>query len=86
MAYDLTHQWKASSRQIHELPEGFAVDKRNWRWNWLERWMTVRPWEKSWMDRPQLVLLLCDWIQSILISSTKENATPQNDGCFLALY
>lgn len=46
------------------------------------------PWEKSWMGRPQLVLLLCDWIQSILISSTKQNAAPQistqNDGCLLA--
>jgi len=51
MAYALTHQWQASSRQIHELPEGFAVDKSNWRWNWLERWMAVRPWENRVLDQ-----------------------------------
>lgn len=42
-------------------------------------------WEKSWMGRPQLVLLICDWIQSILISSTRQNGAPQiltqKDGC-----
>jgi len=29
------------------------------------------------MCRPQLVLLLSDWIHSILISSTKKNVAPQ---------
>lgn len=51
MAYALTHQWQASSRQIHELSEGFEVDESNWRWNWLERWMAVRPWEKRVLDQ-----------------------------------
>jgi hypothetical protein len=40
------------------------------------------------MGRPQLVLLLYDWIQSIIISSTKQNAAPQilmqRDACLVA--
>ncbi|XP_057822782.2 uncharacterized protein LOC131035147 isoform X2 [Cryptomeria japonica] len=34
--------------------------------------------EKSWMGMPQLVSLMCYWIQSVLISSTKQNNTAQN--------
>ena len=44
-------QWQASPRQIHELSEGFEVDKNNWRWNWLERWMAARPWENRILDQ-----------------------------------
>ncbi|KAL6636791.1 hypothetical protein ACP70R_024363 [Stipagrostis hirtigluma subsp. patula] len=45
MAYALTHQWQASSRQV----VAFEPDKNNWGWNWLERWMAVRPWESRFL-------------------------------------
>ncbi|XP_057954326.1 protein IQ-DOMAIN 5 [Malania oleifera] len=49
MAYALAHQWQASSRQ-QAAPSGFEPDKSNWGWNWLERWMAVRPWENRFLD------------------------------------
>ncbi|WOK99492.1 protein IQ-DOMAIN 1-like isoform X2 [Canna indica] len=49
MAYALTHQWQAGSRKP-PAPEGFEPDKDNWGWNWLERWMAVRPWENRFLD------------------------------------
>ncbi|XP_010906027.1 protein IQ-DOMAIN 5 [Elaeis guineensis] len=49
MAYALTHQWQAGSRQT-VAPSGFEPDKNNWGWNWLERWMAVRPWENRFLD------------------------------------
>ncbi|KAJ1293294.1 hypothetical protein BS78_01G056600 [Paspalum vaginatum] len=45
MAYALTHQWQASSRQA----TSFEPDKNNWGWNWLERWMAIRPWESRFL-------------------------------------
>ncbi|XP_039782268.1 protein IQ-DOMAIN 1-like isoform X2 [Panicum virgatum] len=45
MAYALTHQWQASSRQA----TAFEPDKNSWGWNWLERWMSVRPWESRFL-------------------------------------
>lgn len=45
MAYALTHQWQASARQATT----FEPDKNNWGWNWLERWMAVRPWESRFL-------------------------------------
>ncbi|NP_001150406.2 calmodulin binding protein isoform X2 [Zea mays] len=45
MAYALAHQWQASSRQ----PTAFEPDKNSWGWNWLERWMAVRPWESRFL-------------------------------------
>ncbi|XP_062214385.1 protein IQ-DOMAIN 5-like isoform X2 [Phragmites australis] len=45
MAYALTHQWQASSRQT----TAFEPDKNSWGWNWLERWMAVRPWESRFL-------------------------------------
>ncbi|XP_076942801.1 protein IQ-DOMAIN 5-like [Bidens hawaiensis] len=41
-AYALAHQWQARSRQ-QTVNSGFEPDKSNWGWNWLERWMAVRP-------------------------------------------
>ncbi|KAK6163652.1 hypothetical protein DH2020_000516 [Rehmannia glutinosa] len=32
------------------LPAGFEPDKSYWGWNWLERWMAVRPWENRFID------------------------------------
>ncbi|KVH91487.1 protein IQ-DOMAIN 1-like [Cynara cardunculus var. scolymus] len=42
-------QWQAGSRQ-QTSPSGFGPDKTNWGWNWLERWMAVRPWENRFLD------------------------------------
>ena len=42
-------QWQAGSRQ-QATPAGFEPDKSNWGWNWLERWMAVRPWENRFLD------------------------------------
>ncbi|CAL5425562.1 unnamed protein product [Camellia sinensis] len=47
MAYALAHQ--AGSRQ-HQALSGFEADESNWGWNWLERWMAVRPWENRFLD------------------------------------
>ncbi|XP_023001301.1 protein IQ-DOMAIN 1-like [Cucurbita maxima] len=49
MAYALAHQWQAGSRQQAALSE-FEPDKSSWGWNWLERWMAVRPWENRFLD------------------------------------
>uniref|UniRef100_A0A7N0SX00 Calmodulin binding protein n=1 Tax=Kalanchoe fedtschenkoi TaxID=63787 RepID=A0A7N0SX00_KALFE len=49
MAYALAHQWQAGARQ-QSAPSGFEPDKSNWGWNWLERWMAVRPWENRFLD------------------------------------
>ncbi|KAL8029561.1 hypothetical protein ABFX02_14G232300 [Erythranthe guttata] len=49
MAYALANQWQAGSRQQVTLT-GFEPDKSNWGWNWLERWMAVRPWENRFLD------------------------------------
>lgn len=49
MAYALAHQWQAGSRQ-QTTHSGFEPDKSSWGWNWLERWMAVRPWENRFLD------------------------------------
>ncbi|KAJ3669955.1 hypothetical protein LUZ60_010279 [Juncus effusus] len=49
MAYALTHQWQAGTRQGPSTSV-FDSDKNNWGWNWLERWMAVRPWENRFLD------------------------------------
>ncbi|KAL0676666.1 hypothetical protein Bca4012_004647 [Brassica carinata] len=49
MAYALTHQWQAGTRQL-SAHSGFQPDKNSWGWNWLERWMAVRPWENRFLD------------------------------------
>ncbi|PPS15721.1 hypothetical protein GOBAR_AA04856 [Gossypium barbadense] len=41
--------WQAGSRQ-QSVPAGFEPDKSSWGWNWLERWMAVRPWENRFLD------------------------------------
>ncbi|CAN6997701.1 unnamed protein product [Brassica oleracea var. botrytis] len=58
MDYGLTHQWQAGTRQLSAHSE-FQPDKNNWGWNWLERWMAVRPWENRFLDtRCQTLQLL----------------------------
>ncbi|KAL6563697.1 hypothetical protein OROGR_002656 [Orobanche gracilis] len=49
MAYALANQWQAGSRQ-NASSTGFQPDKSSWGWNWLERWMAVRPWENRFLD------------------------------------
>ncbi|XP_073286656.1 protein IQ-DOMAIN 5-like isoform X2 [Primulina huaijiensis] len=49
MAYALANQWQANSRQ-QAASSGFEPDKNNWSWNWLERWMAVRPWENRFLN------------------------------------
>lgn len=49
MAYALAHQWQTGSRQV-AAPSSFQPDKSSWGWNWLERWMAVRPWENRFLD------------------------------------
>ncbi|KAJ8513062.1 hypothetical protein OPV22_003496 [Ensete ventricosum] len=49
MAYAVTHQWQAGLRKP-AASAGFEPDKNNWGWNWLERWMAVRPWENRFLD------------------------------------
>ncbi|CAJ2654781.1 unnamed protein product [Trifolium pratense] len=49
MAYALAHQWQAGSRQ-QAVSSEFEPDKSSWGWNWLERWMAVRPWENRFLD------------------------------------
>ncbi|KAL3616050.1 IQ-domain [Castilleja foliolosa] len=59
-AYALARQWQARHQHQHQViqPLGPKSDKSNlglysafepdrsyWGWNWLERWMAVRPWE-----------------------------------------
>ncbi|KAF3781827.1 IQ-DOMAIN 1 protein [Nymphaea thermarum] len=42
-------EWQAGSRPA-AVPAGFKPDKNNWGWNWLERWMAVRPWENRFLN------------------------------------
>lgn len=43
-------QWQAGLKQ-GPPPAGLeADDKNNWGWNWLERWMAVKPWENRLLD------------------------------------
>ncbi|XP_009135783.1 protein IQ-DOMAIN 1 isoform X3 [Brassica rapa] len=53
MAYALTHQWQAGTRKL-SAHSAFQPDKNNWGWNWLERWMAVRPWENRFLDSSNL--------------------------------
>lgn len=48
MAYALSHQWQAGLRQNAAITSS-ALDKNSWSWNWLERWMDVRPWESRFL-------------------------------------
>ncbi|XP_061353649.1 protein IQ-DOMAIN 5-like isoform X2 [Gastrolobium bilobum] len=49
MVYALAHQWQAGPRH-QAVSSGFEPDKHSWGWNWLERWMAVRPWENRFVD------------------------------------
>ncbi|EPS60830.1 hypothetical protein M569_13972, partial [Genlisea aurea] len=49
MAYALANQRQAGSRQ-QAMATSYEPDKSSWGWNWLERWMAVRPWENRFLD------------------------------------
>lgn len=44
MAYAFSHQWRASSKSNLGY-SGYEIDKTNWGWSWIERWIAARPWE-----------------------------------------
>jgi len=51
MAYALTHQRQASSKQHKSTSlQGLELDDNHWGSNWLDRWMAVRPWENRLLD------------------------------------
>ncbi|KAL6894578.1 hypothetical protein ACP4OV_008676 [Aristida adscensionis] len=51
MAYALTHQRQAGSRQHKSTNlQGPEQDDNHWGSNWLDRWMAVRPWENRLLD------------------------------------
>ncbi|CAL4918120.1 unnamed protein product [Urochloa decumbens] len=51
MAYALTHQRQAGSKQQKSTSlQGPELDDNHWGSNWLDRWMAVRPWENRLLD------------------------------------
>ncbi|XP_054812555.1 protein IQ-DOMAIN 5 isoform X2 [Prosopis cineraria] len=83
MAYALAHQWQAASRQ--QAASGFEPDKSGWGWNWLERWMAVRPWENRFLDiNTRDGVMVCEngavegknGIRSQLRSASKKSVPP----------
>ncbi|KAK7383337.1 hypothetical protein VNO78_29014 [Psophocarpus tetragonolobus] len=56
IAYSLAHkQWRSStpisnSRGNVSL-NNHEMDKANWGWSWLERWMAAKPWESRLMEQ-----------------------------------
>ncbi|XP_041992631.1 protein IQ-DOMAIN 5-like isoform X1 [Salvia splendens] len=67
--YALARQWQAGIRQQpqqqqqkqqqHEkeqeaTPTGVPTVKTEWGWKWLDRWMSVRPWEMDFFDDTSL--------------------------------
>lgn len=51
MAYALTHQRQAGSKQQKSTSlQCLELDDNHWGSNWLDRWMAVRPWENRLLD------------------------------------
>lgn len=49
----IRHQPQLQQQQKEEEPTsgvGFHTVKSEWGWNWLERWMAVRPWETHFIE------------------------------------
>ncbi|XP_072952577.1 protein IQ-DOMAIN 5-like [Typha angustifolia] len=81
IAYALTHQWQAGSRQQTGSAgsEGLELDKSNWGWNWLERWMSVdsvRPWENRFLDITSKDGVMVHETEQIEGSGTKTHNKP----------
>ncbi|CAA7394699.1 unnamed protein product [Spirodela intermedia] len=47
-AYASSRQWQAGLRR-HSAPTSFEPRTDDWGYNWLERWMAVRPWENRFL-------------------------------------
>uniref|UniRef100_A0A0D9VWX0 DUF4005 domain-containing protein n=1 Tax=Leersia perrieri TaxID=77586 RepID=A0A0D9VWX0_9ORYZ len=76
MAYALTHQRQAGSRQQKPTTlQGLELDNNHWGSNWLERWMAVRPWENRLLDsNTKEAVSVCDDKQDM---ETKSQVTPK---------
>lgn len=42
LAYAFSHQWRANTNSLLGFPE---INKADWGWSWMERWIAARPWE-----------------------------------------
>ncbi|RDX83807.1 Protein IQ-DOMAIN 1, partial [Mucuna pruriens] len=55
IAYSLAHkQWRStpfSNSRANASLNNQEVDKANWGWSWLERWMAAKPWESRLMEQ-----------------------------------
>nr|KYP33299.1 Protein IQ-DOMAIN 1 [Cajanus cajan] len=55
IAYSLAHkQWRStpiSSSRPNASLNNQEMDKANWGWSWLERWMAAKPWESRLMEQ-----------------------------------
>ncbi|KAM0910486.1 hypothetical protein ACQ4PT_014110 [Festuca glaucescens] len=76
MAYALTHQRQAGSRQQKPTNlHGLEPDDNHWGSNWVERWVAARPWENRLLDNnPKGSIPTCDDNQH---EETKSQAIPK---------
>lgn len=76
MAYALTHQRQAGSRQQKPANvHGLELDDNNWGSNWVERWVAARPWESRLLDNnAKESMPMCDDNQH---EETKSQAIPK---------
>ncbi|XP_027330109.1 protein IQ-DOMAIN 1-like [Abrus precatorius] len=58
LAYSLAHkQWRSTPISNSRANASFSslnnhqIDKANWGWSWLERWMAAKPWESRLMEQ-----------------------------------
>lgn len=76
MAYALTHQRQAGSRQQKPTNlHGLEPDDNHWGSNWVERWVAARPWENRLLENnPKESMPTCDDNQH---EETKSQAIPK---------
>ncbi|GAA0167324.1 hypothetical protein Leryth_007410 [Lithospermum erythrorhizon] len=59
LAYSLAQKWRSSLNSASQSGKSapslrnHALDQNSWRWNWLERWMSAKPWESRLMEQSQ---------------------------------
>ncbi|KAK4277334.1 hypothetical protein QN277_015348 [Acacia crassicarpa] len=57
IAYSLAQkQWRStpgSNARTKASLNNFEIEKSNWGWSWLERWMAAKPWETRLMEQSQ---------------------------------
>ncbi|KAI4337152.1 hypothetical protein L6164_015600 [Bauhinia variegata] len=56
IAYSLAHRQMKStpSSNASICLKNYQIDKTNWGWSWLERWMAAKPWESRLMEQSQI--------------------------------